>query len=113
MALYKSFARAIVATVPLDLTQPRTYAAAVHGMRGLFLLRPPLISNVRETLNVLIDQAIDAGVEHIAFLSVNGADRHSWVPHHAIEAHLITSGISQQSQRAGCRSPVRVRCATP
>ena len=90
-----------VATVPLDLTQPRTYAAAVHGMRGLFLLRPPPISNVRETLNVLIEQAIDAGVEHIAFLSVDGADRHWWVPHHAIEAHLITSGISATILRPG------------
>lgn len=90
-----------IATVHLDLTQPKTYAAAVQGMRGLFLLRPPPISNVRETLNVLIDRAIDARVEHIAFLSVDGADQHRWVPHHAVEAHLITSGISATMLRAG------------
>lgn len=90
-----------LATVPLDLTDPRTYAAAVHGMRGLFLLRPPQIANVRETLNVLIDQAIDAGVEHIAFLSVDGADRQWWVPHHAVETHLIARGISATILRSG------------
>lgn len=90
-----------VRAVALDLTAPSTYAEAVRGMKGLFLLRPPAISNVRETLNVLIDRALDAGVEHVAFLSVEGADRQSWVPHHAVEAHLAARGVSATILRPG------------
>ncbi|MFO0555316.1 MAG: NmrA family NAD(P)-binding protein [Polyangiaceae bacterium] len=110
--------------VALDFSIPSTYAPAVRGMRGLFLLRPPPVSNVRETLNVLVDRAlerrpggraavsggppgwsssdnVDAGVEHIAFLSVEGADRQSWVPHHAVEEHLAKRGVSATLLRPG------------
>jgi uncharacterized protein YbjT (DUF2867 family) len=90
-----------VHAVPLDLADPSTYDAAVQGMRGLFLLRPPPIANVGETLNVLVDKAIAAGVEHVTFLSVDGADRQRWVPHHAVEAHLVKSGISSTILRPG------------
>jgi len=88
-------------TATLDFRNPATYARAVHGMRGLFLLRPPPVANVRDTLNVLVDRAIEAGVEHVAFLSVEGADRQSWVPHHAVETHLAQRGISATILRPG------------
>jgi uncharacterized protein YbjT (DUF2867 family) len=85
----------------LDLTDPGTYRAAVQGMRGLFLLRPPPIANVRETLNLLIDEAISAGVLHITFLSVDGAERQRWVPHHAVEEHLLSRDLSATILRPG------------
>ncbi len=85
----------------LDLAEPATYRGAVQGARGLFLLRPPPIANVKETLNVLIDEAILAGVEHVTFLSVDGADRQRWVPHHSVEAHLARRGISATILRPG------------
>ena len=85
----------------LDLADPRTYRDAVRGARGLFLLRPPPIANVEETLNPLIDEAIAAGVEHVTFVSVDGADRQRWVPHHAVEAHLRRRGISATILRPG------------
>lgn len=90
-----------VSTVALDLRRPSTYAAALRGMRGLFLLRPPAIANTRETLNVFIDRAIEAGVEHVAFLSVDGADRQPWVPHHAVEKHLGQRRVSATILRPG------------
>ncbi len=90
-----------VDTRHLDLADPRTYGDAVQGIRGLFLLRPPPIANVRETLNLLIDQAIAAGVEHVTFLSVDGADRQRWVPHHAVEGHLRDRGVSATILRPG------------
>ena len=68
----------------LDFLRPETYGDAVRGIGGLFLLRPPPIGNVKETLNVLIDRAVEAGVQHITFLSVDGADRQRWVPHHKV-----------------------------
>jgi len=90
-----------VATRHLDLADPRTYRAAVQGARGLFLLRPPPIANVSETLNVLVDEALAAGVEHVTFLSVDGADRQRWVPHHAVEVHLLGRGVSATILRPG------------
>jgi uncharacterized protein YbjT (DUF2867 family) len=90
-----------VVTTTLDLADPATYYSAVKGMRGLFLLRPPPIANVGETLNVLVDRAIAAGIEHVTFLSVEGADRQRWVPHHAVEAHLGARGISTTILRPG------------
>jgi len=90
-----------VETRAVDLRNPKTYDGAVEGMGGLFLLRPPPIGNVKETLNVLIDRAVEAGVQHITFLSVDGADRQRWVPHHKVEQHLLGSGISYTLLRPG------------
>ena len=87
--------------VRLDLRDPRTHEAALCGVRGIFLLRPPPIANVRATLNVLVDRAMDAGVQHITFLSVDGADRQRWVPHHKVERHLLARGISCTLLRPG------------
>ena len=87
--------------VRLDLRDPGTYEAALRGARGVFLLRPPPIADVRTTLNVLVDRAMDAGVRHVTFLSVDGADRQRWVPHHAVERHLIARGISCTLLRPG------------
>jgi uncharacterized protein (DUF924 family)/uncharacterized protein YbjT (DUF2867 family) len=90
-----------VQAVRLDFRDPPSWPAAVRGMRGLFLMRPPAIANVGETLNAFLDVALQAGVEHVAFLSVDGADRQRWVPHHAVEAHLAARGASATLLRAG------------
>ncbi len=90
-----------VETRRLDLADPRTYRDAVRGFRSLFLLRPPAIARVRETLNVLVDVALAAGVEQVTFLSVEGADRQRWVPHHAVEAHLARTGVAATILRPG------------
>ncbi len=87
--------------VALDFHDPATFAGALRGARGLFLLRPPAIADVRDTLNALVDRAIEAGVEHVAFLSVEGADRQRWVPHHAVEQHLLARGVSSTLLRPG------------
>ena len=90
-----------VETRKLDFRSTETYDEAVHGIRGLFLLRPPPIGNVKETLNVLVDRAIAAGVQHITFLSVDGADRQRWVPHHKVEQHILASGVPYTLLRPG------------
>ena len=43
------------AVVRFDFLDPETYAPAVAGCVSMFLLRPPAISNTRETLNKFID----------------------------------------------------------
>lgn len=74
--------------VALDFLDPRTFEPAVRGCDALFLLRPPAISDVKPTLNRLVDVALANGVRHIVFLSVAGAGTNTLVPHHAVEKHL-------------------------
>ena len=77
-----------VEPVELDLFRPETFGPAVEGARGVFLLRPPPVARVGPTLNALTDVAVSAGVEHVVFSSVAGADTNRVVPHHRVETHL-------------------------
>lgn len=80
--------------VALDLTAPHTWPGAFDGVRTMFLLRPPALGNARRDVLPAVAAAQAAGVEHVVFLSLQGADRITVVPHHAIEAWLRTSGLS-------------------
>jgi uncharacterized protein YbjT (DUF2867 family) len=87
--------------VALDFLEPRTFAPALKGCDALFLLRPPAISDVKPTLNRLVDVAVASGVRHIVFLSVAGAGTNTLVPHHAVERHLEQSGTGWTLLRPG------------
>lgn len=88
-------------SVFLDLSDPTSYKSALQGVKELFLLRPPAISNTRKTLNVLINEAYSQGVEHIVFVSVSGAESNTLIPHHTVEQQLINSGNSYTILRPG------------
>lgn len=75
--------------VRFDFADRSTFHSAVEGCRGVFLLRPPAISDTAQTLVPLIDEARRAGAEHVVFLSVAGAESNSLVPHHRVERHLV------------------------
>lgn len=62
-----------VDVVPFDFTQPAAIAPALNGVTGLLLGRPPAISDVRRYLLPVVRAAVAAGVEHVAFLSLQGA----------------------------------------
>ena len=87
--------------VHLDFLQPATFAPALAGAGGLFLLRPPPISDVRATLNRLVDAALAAGVSRVVFLSVIGADTRGYIPHAKVEKHLSQSTAQWTFLRAG------------
>ena len=74
--------------VYFDFFDADTFPDALGRCHGLFLLRPPAISKVEETLNPLVDAARLAGIKHIQFLSVAGAADYSFVPHAKVEKHL-------------------------
>ena len=59
----------------------------------LFLLRPPQVTS-EKVFKTLIRGAHEFGVQHIVFLSVQGADRTPFVPHAKIERLIRESGIS-------------------
>ena len=87
--------------VVLDLHRPETFPAALAGASGLFLLRPPAIARVRPTLCALVDAAAAAGVGHVVFLSVTGAEQNRLVPHHAVEQHLLKGPVPWTILRPG------------
>jgi uncharacterized protein YbjT (DUF2867 family) len=73
-----------------DLTRTR---AALEKVDVLFLLRPPHISDTNEYFRPLIAACKDMRVGHIVFLSVQGVEKSSIIPHHRIERLIIESTI--------------------
>ena len=58
------------------------------------MLRPPAIGNVRRDLLPAVAAARDAGIRHVVFLSLQGAERNKVVPHATVESWLRTSALS-------------------
>ncbi|HEY3446244.1 MAG TPA: SDR family oxidoreductase [Myxococcales bacterium] len=97
----KLFGEGTVRAVALDFARPETFDEAARGARAVFLVRPPPISDVGPTLNAFVDRAAAAGAEHVVFLSVIGAGKQSWVPHHKVERHLKDSKLAYTLLRPG------------
>jgi uncharacterized protein YbjT (DUF2867 family) len=87
--------------VLLDFGRPETFAPALEGVTGLFLLRPPAISRVQPTLNALVDVGAARGLQHVVFLSVVGAGSNPVVPHHRVEKHLRAGPLAWTLLRPG------------
>lgn len=85
----------------LNFTDSSTFDAVVAGAQRLFLIRPPAISRVSNTINPFIDAARSRGVDHVVFSSVAGAESNRIVPHHRIEAHLTASSMEWTMLRPG------------
>ena len=87
-------------TVAFDFTDPTTYRDAFAGVDTLFLVRPPALSRVRRDVIPALAAAVGAGVEHVVFLSVIGADRNPVVPHARLESWLAETGLETTFLRA-------------
>ncbi|MCB7135911.1 NmrA family NAD(P)-binding protein [Cellulosimicrobium marinum] len=86
--------------VALDFTDPATWPAAFDGVGSMFLVRPPAIRNVKRDLLPAVAAARDAGVRHVVFLSLQGAEKNKVVPHASVEAWLRESGMTWTFVRA-------------
>lgn len=75
-----------------DFLSPATYQATFAGIDQLFLVRPPALANVQRDIAPALRAAIEAGVSHIVFLSLQGVEKNRIVPHHAIEQLILASG---------------------
>lgn len=84
----------------LDFERPETYTAALRDVDGLFLVRPPAISDTRRYIVPFVDAAREAGTRRVVFLSLLGAEKNPVVPHRRIERHLEVSGLSYTFLRA-------------
>jgi uncharacterized protein YbjT (DUF2867 family) len=85
----------------LDFLDRATWAPALEGCDRVFLLRPPPIGDMERTLIPFVDAAYEAGVAHVVFLSVAGAEERSWVPHRKVELHLMARGRGYTILRPG------------
>lgn len=86
--------------VHFDFLKPETYATAFEGIKRLFLVRPPALSNVERDIAPAVRKAISSGVEHIVFLSLQGVEKNRIVPHYKIEQLILESGIRYTFLRA-------------
>ncbi|MBD0738452.1 NmrA/HSCARG family protein [Streptomyces sp. CBMA29] len=88
---------------------PASLAAALATVEGFYFMTPE--ANSLEEVEVeirigtaLVDAAVEAGVPHVVFNSVFGADRERGVPHHdskhSIEEYLRKSGLRATMVRA-------------
>lgn len=97
-------ARKLQSPVPwqlFDFRNVATYPAAFANIEKLFLVRPPHLDNVRRDIKPAVDYAIQAGVKHIVFLSLLGADRNKFTPHAKIEDLLIAAPVTYTLLRCG------------
>jgi uncharacterized protein YbjT (DUF2867 family) len=76
-----------------DFTDVSTYKV-LSDCDILFLLRPPQISDTEKYFKPLIESAKVQQVKHIVFLSVQGVEKSSIIPHHKIEKMIVESGIN-------------------
>ena len=79
-----------VQPVTFDFLDSASQDAALADCDSLFLLRPPQLTG---DFGDVIVRARRHGVTHIVFLSVQGAERNWFVPHHKIERRLVASGV--------------------
>ncbi|MDX1665563.1 MAG: NAD(P)H-binding protein [Candidatus Promineifilaceae bacterium] len=84
--------------VRFDFGDLDTYATTFASVDRLFLMRPPAISDVDRYMRPVVDCA---GVRHIVFLSLLGADKNSLVPHAQVQRLLRESGTPFTFLRAG------------
>jgi uncharacterized protein YbjT (DUF2867 family) len=76
-----------VEIVRFDIADPSTFGA-FDGVERMFLLRPPAISDVAGVIVPALAAAETRGIRHAVFLSIQGAEKNRFVPHHKIEVAL-------------------------
>ncbi|MFD8176989.1 NmrA family NAD(P)-binding protein [Streptomyces sp. NPDC059709] len=88
---------------------PASLADALVTVKGFYFMTPEAnsLEEVEAEIRIgttLVDAAVEAGVPHVVFNSVFGADRESGVPHHdskhSIEEYLRKSGLRASMVRA-------------
>lgn len=77
----------------LDYKDSSTWGEALNGVGKVFLVRPPHISKIRRDMYPFMAHMRDRGIGHVVFLSVQGAENNSIVPHHKVEQAILQLGM--------------------
>ncbi len=81
-----------VEAVRFDFSKPDSFPGTFRGIKKMFLVRPPQISNIKRDMIPALEAARRAGVEHVVFLSLIGIEGNKVVPHYKVETFLKASG---------------------
>jgi len=73
--------------------EPSTYESALKNIDCIFLMRPPHISNIKRDIVPFLEAAKAQKIKHIVFLSLAGAEKNIFVPHHKVEAAIKALSI--------------------
>jgi len=84
-----------------DFEDSKSFESAFEQIDTLFLLRPPHISQVEKYFQPLLLSAKENGIEEIVFLSVQGVEKSSIIPHNKIEALIRRNGFKYIFVRPG------------
>ncbi|WP_166787972.1 NAD(P)H-binding protein [Cryobacterium adonitolivorans] len=82
-----------VEAVALDFTDATTWEAAFAGVQQMFLMRPPRLGRPKKQMLPALIFARNQGISQMVFLSLQGAEKNTVVPHAAIAAWLRDSGV--------------------
>jgi uncharacterized protein YbjT (DUF2867 family) len=77
-----------VETVRFDFTDRTTFEETFRGVKRMFYMRPPHITNIQRDMFPSMDAAKRAGVTHVVFLSLIGIENAKYVPHNKVETYL-------------------------
>jgi len=86
---------------PFDFENPDTFTDAFHNVESLFLLRPPHISDIDKVFKPLLEQIKKSEIKEIIFLSVQGAEKSTVIPHNKIEKLIKGTDINYIFLRPG------------
>ncbi len=76
-----------------DFENFNTFDNALNGIDKVFLLRPPHISDIATFFKPLIIKIKEKNINQIVFLSVQGAEKSSVIPHNKIERLIKENGL--------------------
>lgn len=76
----------------LDFTDESTFDKALEDVDRVFLMRPPQLGKA-EDMYPFIDAMKKRDIKLVCFLSLMGAEKNPFPPHHKIEKYIKASGI--------------------
>lgn len=79
--------------VQMEFGKEEMYDGALKDVQKVFLMRPPAISDVKKYIFPFVDVMLDKNIEHVAFLSLQGADVNFFAPHAKVEKYMKKKGI--------------------
>lgn len=80
--------------VTFDFENSATFESALMAVDRVFLLRPPHIADVDRCFKPLIDLIKQKKNVEIVFLSVQGAEKSKFIPHHKMERLINNAGLN-------------------
>ena len=77
----------------LDFAHPEGFDKALEDIDIVFLLRPPQLADVKKYFDPFLAAMEEQGVSKVVFLSVQGAENQSFIPHHKLEKLILNYGM--------------------